>query len=176
MNRNLHQFGGGTQEKQFIPGSSKCVKFVPFHPKNLPKNINFTYREDPGICDSSFFLVHPTGFFWRTTVGTHMPYLSILQDYQKRVQEVPAGLRRRPVWGRVSGEPLPASMENGWVAGWKTSNFGFLVWGHPNFGLVIFRGGYSLIHSLASLQGGFTRLPRKGCWWPKNQGCSVIST
>ena len=32
-----------------IPGSSKCVKFVPFHPKNLPKNRNFTYMEDPGI-------------------------------------------------------------------------------------------------------------------------------
>ena len=33
----------------YIPGSSKSVKFVPFHPKNLPKNINFTYMEDPGI-------------------------------------------------------------------------------------------------------------------------------
>ena len=32
-----------------IPGSSKCVKFVPFHPKNLPKGRNFTYMEDPGI-------------------------------------------------------------------------------------------------------------------------------
>ena len=25
-----------------IPGSSKCVKIVPFHPKNLPKGRNFT--------------------------------------------------------------------------------------------------------------------------------------
>ena len=33
-----------------IPGSSKRVKFVPFHPKNLPKRRNFTYMEDPGIC------------------------------------------------------------------------------------------------------------------------------
>ena len=32
-----------------IPGSSKCVKFVPFHPKNLPKNRNFTYMEDQGL-------------------------------------------------------------------------------------------------------------------------------
>ena len=32
-----------------IPGSSKCVKFVPFHQKNLPKGRNFTYLEDPGI-------------------------------------------------------------------------------------------------------------------------------
>ena len=32
-----------------IPGSSKCVKSVPFHPKNLPKGRNFTYMEDPGI-------------------------------------------------------------------------------------------------------------------------------
>ena len=32
-----------------IPGSSKCVKFVPYHPKNLPKNRSFTYMEDPGI-------------------------------------------------------------------------------------------------------------------------------
>ena len=33
----------------YIPGSSKCVKFVPFHPKNLPKGRNFTYLEDPGM-------------------------------------------------------------------------------------------------------------------------------
>ena len=26
-----------------------CVKFVPFHQKNLPKGRNFTYLEDPGI-------------------------------------------------------------------------------------------------------------------------------
>ena len=26
-----------------------AVKFVPFHPKNLPKGRNFTYLEDPGI-------------------------------------------------------------------------------------------------------------------------------
>ena len=32
-----------------IPGSSKRVKFVPFHPRNLPKGRNFTYMEDPGI-------------------------------------------------------------------------------------------------------------------------------
>ena len=32
-----------------ILGSCKCVKFVPFHPKNLPKNRNFTYMEDPGM-------------------------------------------------------------------------------------------------------------------------------
>ena len=32
-----------------IPGSSKCVKFVPFHSKNLPKGRNFTYMEDLGI-------------------------------------------------------------------------------------------------------------------------------
>ena len=32
-----------------IPGPSKCVKFVHFHPKNLPKGRNFIYLEDPGI-------------------------------------------------------------------------------------------------------------------------------
>ena len=32
-----------------IPGSSKCVKFVPFHPENIPKGRKFTYLEDPGI-------------------------------------------------------------------------------------------------------------------------------
>ena len=32
-----------------IPGSSKCVKFVPFRPKNQPKGRNSTYVEDPGI-------------------------------------------------------------------------------------------------------------------------------
>ena len=32
-----------------IPGSSKCVKLIPFHQKNLPKDRNFTYLEDPGI-------------------------------------------------------------------------------------------------------------------------------
>ena len=34
---------------KIIPGSSKCVKFVPFHPKNIPKGGNSTYLEDPGI-------------------------------------------------------------------------------------------------------------------------------
>ena len=33
----------------YIPGSSKCVLFVPFHKKKLPKGINFTYLEDPGM-------------------------------------------------------------------------------------------------------------------------------
>ena len=33
----------------YIPGSSQCVKFVPFHPKNLPKGRFFSYLEDPGI-------------------------------------------------------------------------------------------------------------------------------
>ena len=33
----------------YIPGSSRCVKIVPFHPKNMPKGRNFTYLEDPGI-------------------------------------------------------------------------------------------------------------------------------
>ena len=33
----------------YMPGSSKCVKFVPFHPKNKPKGRHFTYLEDPGI-------------------------------------------------------------------------------------------------------------------------------
>ena len=33
-----------------IPGSSKRVKCLPFHPKkNLPKGRNFTYLEDPGM-------------------------------------------------------------------------------------------------------------------------------
>ena len=32
-----------------IPGSSKCVKCVPFHPKNQPKGRNFTYLEDPRV-------------------------------------------------------------------------------------------------------------------------------
>ena len=36
-------------ESSRIPGSSKCVKFVPFHHKNLPKGRNFTYLEDPGM-------------------------------------------------------------------------------------------------------------------------------
>ena len=50
-----------------IPGSSKRIKFVPFHPQNLPKDRNFTYMEDPGmkscirfmcvfVCFSSFLL------------------------------------------------------------------------------------------------------------------------
>ena len=33
----------------FIPGSSKCVKFLPFHQKKLPKGRIFTYLEDAGI-------------------------------------------------------------------------------------------------------------------------------
>ena len=41
-----------------IPRSSKCVKCVPFHPKNLPKGRNFTYMEDPGIMDG-----------WKTSVS-----------------------------------------------------------------------------------------------------------
>ena len=31
------------------PGSSKCVKFPPFHQRKLPKGRIFTYLEDPGI-------------------------------------------------------------------------------------------------------------------------------
>ena len=52
-------FGGlnpknGGMDKQvpgyiYIPGSSKCVKCVPFHKRNLPKGRHFTYLEDPGI-------------------------------------------------------------------------------------------------------------------------------
>ncbi len=38
-----------------IPGSSKCVKVVPFYPKNPPKGRIFTYLEDPGIILSSLF-------------------------------------------------------------------------------------------------------------------------
>ena len=43
-----------TQSKVFlqaiyIPGSSKCVKFVPFRPKFLPKGRILTYLEGPGI-------------------------------------------------------------------------------------------------------------------------------
>ena len=33
----------------YIPGSSKCEKFVPVHQKKLPKGRNFTYLEDPGV-------------------------------------------------------------------------------------------------------------------------------
>lgn len=29
-----------------LPGSSKCVTFVPFHQKDLPKGRNFTQLED----------------------------------------------------------------------------------------------------------------------------------
>ena len=32
-----------------IPGSSKYVKFAPFHLKKLPRGRNFTYLEDPGM-------------------------------------------------------------------------------------------------------------------------------
>ena len=33
----------------FIPGSSKCVKFVPFHEKHIQKGRKFRCLEDPGI-------------------------------------------------------------------------------------------------------------------------------
>ena len=39
----------GAEPMIIIPGSSKCVKFLPFHQKNLPKGRIFTYLEDPGI-------------------------------------------------------------------------------------------------------------------------------
>ena len=32
-----------------LPGSSRCVKLVPFHMKNLPKDRHFTHLQDPGI-------------------------------------------------------------------------------------------------------------------------------
>ena len=56
----------------YIPGSSKCVKFVPFHPKNIPKGRNFTYLEDPGILirclwTSSGDPYHPVTFSTRFT-------------------------------------------------------------------------------------------------------------
>ena len=34
---------------KIIPGSSKCVKFVPVHQKKLPKGRHVTYLEDAGI-------------------------------------------------------------------------------------------------------------------------------
>ena len=34
-----------------IPGSSKRIKFLPFHQKNSPKVRIFTYLEDPGILE-----------------------------------------------------------------------------------------------------------------------------
>ena len=37
------------KEYEGIPGSSKCVKCVLFTQKNLPKNRNFTYMDDPGM-------------------------------------------------------------------------------------------------------------------------------
>ena len=43
-----------------IPGSFKCVKFVPFHPTKAyqkdPKGRNSTYLEDPGIFTRSSFM------------------------------------------------------------------------------------------------------------------------
>ena len=33
----------------YMPGSSRYVKILPFHPKNIPKGRNFTYLEDPGV-------------------------------------------------------------------------------------------------------------------------------
>ncbi len=39
----------------YIPGSSQCVKFVPFHPKNLPKGRCLSYLEDPGINNYSIY-------------------------------------------------------------------------------------------------------------------------
>ena len=55
----------------YIPGSSKCVKCVPFQAKNQPKGRIFTYLEDPGIytlvippskdaIHHSFLGVHPS--------------------------------------------------------------------------------------------------------------------
>ena len=44
------------KEYEGIPGSSERVKLVPFHPKNLPKNRNFTYMEDPGMSKHFFFV------------------------------------------------------------------------------------------------------------------------
>ena len=41
--------GGLAWREMYVPGSSKCVKFVPFHQQNLPKGRNFTHLEDPGI-------------------------------------------------------------------------------------------------------------------------------
>ena len=49
-----------------IPGSSKCVKFVPFHPKNLPKGRNFTYLENPGIDDPNASLSFKK--FWEPAI------------------------------------------------------------------------------------------------------------
>ena len=55
-----------------IPGSSKCVKFVPFHPKNLPKGRNFTYLEDPGMFivqnHRKRWIVAATSSHWKTAL------------------------------------------------------------------------------------------------------------
>ena len=45
-----------------IPGSSKYVKFAPFHLKKLPRGRNFTYLEDPGMSCVSF---PPLEVCWR---------------------------------------------------------------------------------------------------------------
>ena len=39
----------------YIPESSKCVKFVPLHLKNLPKGRKNTCLEDPGIYNKVHF-------------------------------------------------------------------------------------------------------------------------
>ena len=46
---NWHVKKMGNSISFLIPGSSKCVKCVPFHQQNLPKGRNFKYLEDPGI-------------------------------------------------------------------------------------------------------------------------------
>lgn len=89
-------------------------------------------KQYPSVTVFVFFCI-PQVFF-ENTVGTQM-WRSILQDYQKRVQEVPAGLSRN-LFG-VSGEPLP-----------EDDHFGFL------FGASKFRPSFSGEDSLAGFVAG----------------------
>ena len=63
-----------------------AVKFVPFHPKNLPKGRNFTYLEDPGIyVTQMWFVVTVINFYrfgsWESANGILMNTQSALENH-----------------------------------------------------------------------------------------------
>ena len=81
-----------------IPGSSKCVKFVPFHPKKHTKGRNFTYLENPGmdVSENSGFspqIIHLNRVFH----DFHYPFWGPTPNFCKH-----------PYLGKISVNPKPA--------------------------------------------------------------------
>ena len=83
-----------------IPGSSKCVKFVPFHHKNPPKGRLFYYLEDLGM----FNLVYNL-FLGLTTHFYRGELIHLLST--SRTFPVPCSILLLKSWESKGTPPMP---------------------------------------------------------------------